>query len=334
MNLAQITRQAQYQAGLIKQAGTAGSFVSSYELDAWANRGNDILERTLRSIREDWFVKKMTSTDTTAQFLQGVSYTPTALSLTTSAIEYTLPPDLMSIKAIRCVTANYEETKFRLRDRSSGRFGYEHRTESTDTVSPPGEEITVTVYGARTLLLARYLDTALDIEILYTTKTKQLVRYSTGTITATDASTSIAGSGTTWTYLPLDSDFLDMHFGTSASATVPNAEPHYFYDGVYRARVASITDADTLVLSRNKVGALAAGTGYLLASLPQSPEEYHQAIADYVTAQILFKAKSESAKFWFGQFTDTMGAAKGALSRKQSEDIETVEDWNPDAAEY
>ncbi|MFA5354463.1 MAG: hypothetical protein WC291_09550 [Thermodesulfovibrionales bacterium] len=326
MNLAQVTRLAQYQADIIKQAGTAGSFVTSYELDSWANRGNEILEKALRNLHEDYFVKRMVSTDTTAQTIQGISYTPTTLQLAANTQIISLPPDILTIKSIKCVTSGYEAMPIEHLDMASGRFQDLYRSASTDTIDP-GDTLYWDVYANRSLLLAQPLSSAVDIELLYVAKTKRLVRYSTGTVAVTTGTAAVAGTNTVWTYIPLDSTYLDIHFGTSASATLPTPEPSYEYDGVNRMRVSSITDATNLVLTADKSGTLAAGTGYILASLPQAPEEFHTALADYVTHCILFKAKSGAARGWYDKWAATLKELNSTASRRQSTDIEVVEGW-------
>lgn len=329
MNLAQLTRLAQYQAELIKQSGVAGASISAYELDTWANRGNELLERALRNVQDDYFVKRMVSTDTTAQTLEGISYTPTTLALAASTQIFTLPPDFLTLKGIKVITSGYEDTPIEHTDLSTGKFQGMYRSATTETISP-GERIYFDIYGARTLLLAQPLQSALDIEILYVAKTKKLVRYSTGTIAVTDATTAVTGVGTVWTYLPLDDDFLDIHFGGSGVATVPTPEPSYEYDGVNRLRVSSITDATHIVLGRAKVGTLNAGTGYLLASVPQSPDDLHTLIADYVTYRILRKARSTAALEWRNDFYKELATIASPISRRQITDIEVVEGYRAD----
>ena len=53
MNLDQIFRLALFQADMVKQAGTASSFVVNAELVSWVNDGNRRLESVLHATNAD-----------------------------------------------------------------------------------------------------------------------------------------------------------------------------------------------------------------------------------------------------------------------------------------
>jgi len=329
MNLAQIDRLAMAQADLLRQAGTLASSITSAERYAWANEGNRRVEKTLRNVMDDYFVRTLNSaTGTTALKIMGVSYTPsTSLNLAASTRTFSLPPDFLALKSIRCVTSSYEDTIFRAEDYASEHF---QALLHDDTEASRGDPLYYDIYGERTLVLGQPLDSALDIEIAYVQRTKRLVTYSTGTIAMTTATTAVTGSSTVWsTGTPFDSAYLDILYGTSGSATVPTPDPSLEYDDVYLARVASITTDTALVTQTSKNGTLASGTGYLLASIPVVPEEYHSAIADWVTFRILSKLGSEKARAFADTFSMALAEAKSTSSRRQIADIETVEEYNP-----
>lgn len=327
MNVAQLVRQAAYQARAVKQSLALGPSLFTAELYAQANEANLKLERALRGTHDDYFIRTMNSTDTTAQKIMGLSYTPsTSLPLAASTRTLTLPPDFLSLKSIRCVTSGYEDTRFFQDDIASQSF--QDLLHDTDEAAP-GDDLYYDILGERTFYLAQSVSSALDIEIAYVARTKRLGVYSTGTLAVTTATTAVAGTGTTWSSgTPFDSAYLDIHWGTSASATVPNAEPHYEYDESNRSRVSSITSDLVIVLANNKVGTLAAGTGYLLASVPVIPEDYQGGIADYVTGCILLAAGSAKATGYFQKFSGTLKDA-GAPEARQISEPQVVEAWSP-----
>lgn len=329
MNLAQILRLAEYQAKAVKQSLAIGPSIFTHELVALANDGNQKIEQALRAMGDDYFVRRMNSlTDITAQKIMGISYTPsTSLRLAVSTRPFSLPPDFLSLKSIRCVSSGYEDTRFHQEDITDQHFQALLRDTNQ---AGPGEDLYYDITGERTFYLAQDLSTALDIEIAYVARSKRLVIYSTGTMSVTDATTAVTGVGTVWSSgTPFDSDYLDIHFGASGVGTLPVAEPGYDYDYVARGRVASIATDLTLTLAANKAGTLAAGTGYLLASVPMIPEDFHLGIADYVTARILMADGSAKAQGFFGTFQASLSGKANTL-RRQTAEVETVEAWVPE----
>lgn len=326
MNVSQIIRLAAYQAKAVKQSLALGPSILVHELVALANYANDKIEEALRKRQDDYFVRIMNSaTDTSAQKIMGISYTPsTSLVITASSRTITLPPDFVSLRSIRCVTSGYEETRFQRQDITSQHF--QSSLKDTTTLSP-GADLDYDIIGERTMYLAQPVSSALNLEIAYVAKTKILVYYTTGTVAVTDATDDVVGVGTVWSSgTPFDSSYLDLHFGTSASATLPLAEPDYDYDYVNRGRVLTITDDTNIVLAANKAGTLAAGTGYIAASVPVMPAEFHYGITDYITGRILLSSGSAKAQGFFATYESCKA---GAALRRQTADVETVESWTP-----
>ena len=331
MNVSQIVRLASYNANAIKKAGTLAPHVTAAELTAWADEGNRKLEWKLRETNSSYFEKTLASTSSTAVVYEGVSYTPsTSLPLAASTNTLTLPPDFQEMRTVRVITSGYESTLLTHLDHTSRDF----RTLLNDTTDRgQGTTLFWDIYGGRTFTWVPRISSALDITLHYIARTKRLATFSTGTIAITDATDAVAGTSTAW--LPpsryFDTAYLDIMFGASASATLPTAEPTLVYDGGTLNKVSSITDATNLVLAANKVGTLAAGTGYTLASVPVVPEEYHHIIADYVTMKILAKGgdpgMARALIMWPENVSDLMTTA----SRRQTVEAETVEDWDPDA---
>ena len=334
MNCDQIFRLALFQTDQVKQSGTASSFAVNAELVSWVNDGNRRLEAVLRATRADYGTRIMNSeTDTTAERIFGVSYTPsTSLRIAADTTSFTLPPDFQSMRVIRCVTDEYEDMLILPRDISSRDLQLALKGSNTTSAST-GSTLFYDIIGDRTMRIAPAVDTAFDIEIVYVARTRPLVRYATGTIAVTDADTAVTGTSTVWlTNSPFDANYLDIMMGTSGSATLPVVDPTWDYDQINLAKVASITTNTALVLAANKSGTLAAGTGYILSSVPQAPPEYHFAIADYVTAKLLLKQGGSStakAPAFLASFSAILNDIKANASSRQSSEARFVEDDDP-----
>ena len=334
MNCDQIFRLALFQADMVKQAGTASSFVVNAELVSWVNDGNRRLESVLHATNADYGVRVMNSeTDTTAERIWGISYTPsTSLRIAVDTTTYTLPADFKKMKSIRVVTDSYETVDILPRDVSTRDFQEALRASNTTSFTA-GSTMFYDIIGDRTLRLVPAVNAAMDIEIAYVARTRPLVRYSTGTLAVTDADTAVTGSSTVWsTFSPFDANYLDIMFGTSGSATVPTPDPTWDYDQINMAKVSSITTNTALVLAANKSGTLGAGTGYILSAVPQVPPEYHFAIADYVTAKILLKhggAGAQKAGGFIELFNGVLRDLKANASVRQSSEANFVEDDDP-----
>ena len=330
LNLEQIARLAAYQAAEVKQAGTLGPAIPIAVLRAWVNDANVEAEKLIRQVREDYFAKILNSaTGTTAVKIRGIDYTPsTSLVLTTTSQRISLPPDFLTLKSIRCVTTGYEGIKFEHLDLAHAEFQAQLRLPTSSVFSGSGG-LFYDILADRTLWFAPALSQNLDIELVYIARTAPLVYYATGTLAVTDATTAVTGATTVWsTGSKFDANFLDLVTGTSASATVPTPDPSLDYDGASRHRVASITNDTALVIASNKVGTLAAGTGYFLASVPQIPEEGHHALADYVTGCILATLGATNRADWFmNRFKMRIGSIVTSAARRQVADVEVTEEF-------
>ena len=332
INADQIFRLALFQASEISQAGTVGSFVITTELMSWVNQANRHIEAALRKLQKDYFVKRMNSaSDTTAQRIMGIDYTPsTSLQIAASTIRYTLPPDYLSVKSIRCVTSGYEATRFFPVDLATSDMKRLFRWSTNNTASP-GDDMYFAIEAERTMVLLPAINAALDIEFSYVARTKPLARYATGTIAVTTATAAVTGTTTVWdTLTPFDQNYVDIMWGpTSGVSTLPTVDPTWDYDSVNLSRILSIDTDTTLTLASNKTGTLAAGTGYVISSVPVIPHEYHYLLADYVTWRILSKMGSSKAKATGEIFTSGMDNLVDTSGIRQQMDIETVEAYTP-----
>lgn len=91
--------------------------------------------------------------------------------------------------------------------------------------------------------------------------------YSTGTITVTNGSAAVVGSGTTFTAAMVGRTLqVDPTGGTGAGAGF---------------KIASFTDATHITLENTYAGTTGSGKTYLIGEVPDIPEEFHEALIDY-----------------------------------------------------
>ena len=300
MNVDQIYRLAAFQADEIKQVGTLSPFTTTTELVGWANSGNELLERELRLVNEGWFARTITSATASTKIL-GIDYAGSSFAFANGSLTYTLPPDFIRVISIRFTTTGRETDRLEYRHYNDPEFQEALRTNDTYQMTR-GARFFYSIIGERTLTVAPDPNVTLAVTIDYVSRPRKLVRYSTGTIAVTDATTAVTGVGTAWSSgTPFDPTYADILFGSSGSATLPTPDPTSDYDGSH-ARVASVTTDTALVLASNKVGTLSAGTGYIISMIPRIPSVYHGALVDFVTARILMKARSEAHKVFLDQF--------------------------------
>ena len=327
MNADQLVKLAAFQAGAIQQDGSLAPFFTIPQLYVWLNDANFELEKSIRSIYDDYFVRVMTSTDTVAQKLMGIDYTPTTLQLAASTSRFTLPPDFQTMRSIRCVTSGNESMQFESKDMGHRYFQEYLAVASTYTV-PPGGRIYYDIIGERTLFIVPQLTTAADIEIIYVARTKPLHRYATGTVAITDATDDVVGTSTVWSSgTPFDAAYLDIMFSVTTPTALTNVDISWVYDGGQRNRVASIDTDTTLTLAANKVATVAAGAAYILSSLPVLPPEHHAALADFVTAQMFAKSgKAEQFDRFMAKYEKRKASILNTINVRQP-DVEYVEDY-------
>lgn len=111
-----------------------------------------------------------------------------------------------------------------------------------------------------------------DITIYYKKRVIDLSNadYTTGTITATNGSTTIAGAGTTFT-------------AAMVGRYIKVNEDGYWY------KITAFTNATTITIEQNYQGTTAAGAGYTIGAMPPIPENYQEAPAYYATSQYWYQ---------------------------------------------
>lgn len=114
--------------------------------------------------------------------------------------------------------------------------------------------------------------------------------YTTGTITVTNGSANVVGSGTTFT-----ANMVGRYlFVTDGSA-----------DGM-AYKITSFTDATHITLENVYAGTTGGSKTYLVGECPNIPEEYHESLIDYACYRYYLRRKDPLAKDFKAIFDDAM----------------------------
>lgn len=327
MNIAQILRQALFDADAVNADGTTHRFVTEPELLTWAQEGHERLLNYLRGVRDDYGLVTRQSTDADLRW-NGITYDCSNFGLTTTARTYTLPPDLIELRQIRALTSGYEGRLFEHKDLSDPTVVAQARSASDTTESGT---LYWDIVGERTLRLALPPDVALDTEISYIARPAKLRLYSTGTVSTTQNLAAVTGaSSPNWVINELSTP-LELMIASGAvspkivtqTASDPVVDPSALY-----SPVASIDTDTTLTLLGPYLPTGVSTKAYLLASVPSLPFDHHWLLVRYVTAMIRWKA-SGAPTADLPDFQALIREMTTDVAVRQSADPQYVEDYDP-----
>ena len=332
MNAAQICRRALLDANLVKIDSTTSPLITQVELVMWANEGKDKLEKVFRQAKEDYQLVVLQRDDAAFRWA-GQTYDP-AVNLrviggTTGTRFITLPPDLLELRNIRTLTTGEEARRWEWRDLSDREFVSLRSRIDTDTARGT---ILFDIVGDRTLLLAAMPDTTLDVEITYIARSAPMQIYTDGTISTSQSSATVTGTGTEWI---VDELMHTLELVVSGDATAPKVasqtvggtfvDPSRFY-----YRVDTISADGTLTLSAPWLPTGVSGRGYMLTTVPHlSLYEHHHTISKWV--QACAKAKVYGwDKFteYAAPFYADIGEITADIAQRQSNDPVFVEEMS------
>lgn len=322
MNVAQILRQSLYDIDAIRQDNTTDPFFVQQEMLHWADQAKEKVEKVVRQAKEDYNLLVLQSNDDPYRW-GGVDYDPSSLQLVAGTHRYILPPDLHTIRRIRCLTSGYEDIEFIPRDISGKVFrDTENYPDSTSSILP------FDIVGDRTLYIAADPPTTIDIEIAYIAKSTGLQLYSTGSVTLTNASATVSGGGTSWVDNEL---YATVELIISDDATVPKivgqtSTGTWVDSSRIYPTVQTIVSNGELTLGGVWSKAGVTGKGYLLATVPSIPREHHHLITDWVCYRAMKKAQSSAQKSFLDSFEKGVAEMKSDMQARQTHDPVCVED--------
>jgi hypothetical protein len=140
----------------------AGGFWSAEHVTAAINAAKDRVYLEVRKASQDYFVVTRASTDGSLTIL-GETYAASSFAIAPGTRDYTLPPDLVELRAIECITADHEQTRWSWRDASDPQF----RSALGNVTPTLPSGFLYTLIGERTLRIAPLSDTALDLRLTY-----------------------------------------------------------------------------------------------------------------------------------------------------------------------
>lgn len=292
MNALQIMRKARFEVDALRTGNVASAMWDDEEILDSLNTASDSAARIMR-LSDSHHVTKALRSDAGTSTFPEEAYATTSFRIVTDTTDYTLPPDLVHIVALRPLTTGYDGVRFR-----PAPHYYKH---FIDQISIPSAELTsiqegeavfwYSRIGTRTLRIAPLPKDTIDIELVYHYRLPKLYVYTTGTVTTTYGSTSVVGSLTDWSSdvrTPADLVIVSTGASTPTSANVSL--------GTAYRRVSSITDDSTIALAKAYPTTSLSAVKYALAMIPVLPEEHHAWLAQMTAAIMLRKVSLEASE--------------------------------------
>ncbi len=146
-------------------------------------------------------------------------------------------------------------------------------------------------------------------EIVYQSRHHQLSAddYTTGTVTVTQDSAAVVGSGTTFTALMV---------GRSLQLSATGSPDNFWY------KIASYTDATHVTLENVYEGLTTATASYTIGEVPDIPEELHYAPVDYALHRFYLRRRDRTqADYYKALFGEAVREGRSSYSRKSTSSI-------------
>ena len=281
MNLLQIARQARLEVDAIRTGGTTSALWSDEEVYSAINTALESAYRVFRLAQSEAVAKTILSTAAAADYITE-SYAGSSLQIVSGTVDYTLPPDFVSVLNIRPVTSGFDGITFSPL-RSSQKLYVEQRSiPNTDLGSVNGGDMTYfyLIIGARTLRIVPTPQDTIDIELMYNYQPSKLMVYSTGTVGNGGVSqVGVTGTTTTWVDVGLKTP-AELVLGAVATAVDL---------GLYYPTISTITSNTALTLA--KARSITDASVYRIAMVPQIPIGYHAWLAQ-MSGAILYRKVS------------------------------------------
>ena len=335
MNVGQICRQALIEANVVRQDGSVSPLFAQDEMLRWANEGYEEAQKVLRNAEMDYLWTSRAYHASNSFTFENEDYALSSLRLSNGTRQYTLPPDLLILKAIRCTTTGQEQRSFRPMDQSDPYFQTLERS-----TTPPTDPIYWDQVDRSTLLLANDPETNLDLSISYVRRSPKLMFYNTGTVAVNKDAAAVTGTSTVWEDEEFDDALVQgalleiyIHSGTAVvnitGSTTPWVALTKAAVGPYK--VSALASDTALTIASNWRPANVTGRGYYLASVPELPEEQHNIITEYVVTKIFGRLKARVSKQDAQKdFQQKLTRFRSDIQERQTVEPEFVQDYDPD----
>lgn len=325
MNCAQMIRLALFQADAVNDDSTTDPLFTQVELLTWLNDAKEKAEAQLRKAKEDFGLIFLDSEDSTYTWRQ-ITFAPSTLKLTTTSKYVTLPPDLLTLKRIRCITSGYETIIFKEADMSTDEG---KQAAALGLTSTKEDTILYDIVGENTLYLPYPPGVSIDIELAYIARSRPLQIYTTGTITTVNASASVSGGSTLWVSNDLTNN---LELIVSADATAPKIVSQttggtWVDPSLQYYPVDSVDSDGGLTLSRAWSLTGVAGYGYMLATVPLVPIEHQMQMVDALVARMKLKAENKASETYLALEKDSAKRMSQDVTERQMDTVRTVEEY-------
>ena len=310
----------------MRAGGTVSSLWVTEEKVDLVNEVYEMLQPTLRLARRHYFARRMVSTDASTTILRQ-TYAPSSLTLVADTRTYTLPPDFIEVirlsPRISTTDLTNQGVRFVHHDVASPEY-IDRDLAGTLSSAQGGGHYLFDIQGDRTLRLSPAARAAMEVELVYVAQRPGLFRTETGTVAV--SGTTVTGVGTTFNNSAFQLGAMEVILGTSGSATVPTPSLETAYPVV-----STLDSATQITLVGPTPGTYAAGTGYILSSVPQIPVVHHRWMAalvgvlmhrkvNYAVAEAMLKTKfAEWERF----------VLPNLVAPQQSQDAEETETFDP-----
>lgn len=332
MNLATLDRYLLFLLDAIRQGGvTLSSMWQQEERLQALNNGYSEVAKLIRRNRRDHFTRTRLSTDGVVN-IRGIDYDTAGLQIRPGVATYTLPPDLLEIRAITPQDPARSQVTFVITDAADEEYRNRRRTTLTTPAQPGLYFCAVT--GERTITLAPTPQETLDVQYAYVAQLEPLRLYSTGTVTATNGVTSLQlDQGANW--LERVSGIRtgdELIVGTTAAAAVTASTNNATITTRYH-KIGTVAAAGTDAgLMDAYLGTTTGQLRYTVASVPQFHDDWHYAVAHWAVMELI-KSIELGAEQAQAAATAKWQAVSGALipesAQRQSQNVDVAEDgWS------
>lgn len=280
------------------------AFWTAAQMRRFVNRAITRTWTEVRKVQDDFFLVTRLSTDGTVYILD-TAYACSSFQISsgTTTRDYTLPPDLVQIKLIECITSSREDIRFVHRDLTHPTM---RAAREITTAVDPGV-LYFDIVGERTLTVAPYSDTALDLRLTYIPIIPELG--------LAHPVSGITRSGTTATLTTQAAHGLT----TGDTVTVAGAvETGYNL-------TATITVTTTTAFTYTVAAPSTPATGTITYTSDydtlQMPHGLAAAVEEYASASALKMDRSAEAAVWEQTGNATVARFMGALSRQSQDPV-------------
>lgn len=339
MNLAYALRRALRDSVLVRPDGTTPINITETLMVSWAQDAIDQLTKLWHKSGADYNLTTRDSTDAAFTFM-GETYSPSSFQLSTTTLDYELPPDFIKMKRIRATSSSFKNFVFTAMDIDHNVFRGLNQAFEADA-NPGGQELYYDIIGRRTIHFSHTMPQISEIEIIYEARMPKLFIYggrtgNTAAVDSTDATVTTAGGTpseftnealSTPAHILFASDGGTVHpVIVTQTANTITVEPGA--TGIGQGfPIESFTDNTNLELEQIWPFATDASIGYLIASAPDFFLEHQELIIRYIRHMLYdavsnTKASDRQLGLWEAGKTRFEYDIK-----RRVEELQMVEDW-------